>query len=77
MGIRLILALLTLWGLYIIVRGYLARSRESAARKKPKIAANTVKCGVCGTYLPEAEALQDQGQFFCSREHLTQQKNDQ
>jgi len=35
-----------------------------------------VQCKVCGTYLPEAEALQHQDDFFCSREHLTQQENE-
>ncbi|WP_199930329.1 PP0621 family protein [Sedimenticola thiotaurini] len=77
MGIRLILVLLTLWGLYIIVRGHLARRRKSASVKSPGSSANTVKCKVCDTYLPEAEALQHEGEFFCSREHLTQQQNDQ
>lgn len=76
MGIRLLLILLTLWALYIIVRGYLTRSGKPAARKQNRISANTVQCKVCGTYLPEGEALEHRGDFFCSREHLSQQINE-
>jgi len=76
MGIRLLLILLTLWALYIIVRAYIRRSRKSTVNQHNKIATNMVQCKVCGTYLPEAEALQHQDDFFCSREHLTQQENE-
>lgn len=76
MGIRLLLIFLTLWALYIIVRGYLARSGKSAIKQHNKVAAKMVQCKVCGTYLPEAEALLQQGDYFCSREHLTQQKHE-
>ncbi len=76
MGIRLLFILLTLWALYIIVRAYLRRSRKSATDRQSKVAANMVQCKVCGTYLPEAEALRHQGDFFCSPGHLTQQKSE-
>lgn len=77
MGIRLLLILFTLWALFIIVRAYIRRSQKPDVKKNNKIAANMVQCKVCGTYLPEAEALQHQGAFFCSRKHLMQQKNEQ
>lgn len=76
MGIRLLLILLTLWALYIIVRGYIKRSRKPPVNRHNKVAANMVQCKFCGTFLPEAEALPHKGEFFCSREHLTRQDHD-
>ena len=76
MGIRLLLILLTLWALFIIVRAYIRRFPKTDVKKNNKIAADMVQCKVCGTYLPEAEALQHQGTFFCSREHLMQRKDE-
>jgi formylmethanofuran dehydrogenase subunit E len=34
-----------------------------------------VQCKFCGTYLPEPEALQHNGEFFCSKEHLIRQES--
>ncbi|WP_420493179.1 PP0621 family protein [Sedimenticola hydrogenitrophicus] len=75
MGIRLILILLTLWALYIIVRGYIRRSRKPSVKRDNKVTANMVQCKFCGTYLPEPEALQHNGEFFCSKEHLIRQES--
>ena len=72
MGIRLLLVILTLWALFIIVRGYVRRSRKSTASRRKKVAENMVKCEVCGTYLPQGEALRQGDMFFCSREHMNQ-----
>jgi uncharacterized protein len=77
MGIRLLLILLTLWALYIIVRGYIKRSRKPPVNPHNKVAANMVQCKFCGTFLPETEALVHKGEFFCSRQHLKQQDDEQ
>jgi hypothetical protein len=70
MGIRLLFIILTLWAIYIIVRRYLARFSESDRRRENNAADNMVQCKVCNTYLPEAEALTKDGDFFCSEAHL-------
>ncbi len=69
MGIRLLLIILALWALYIIVRRYLSRAKESDRRRENKAADNMVQCKVCNTYLPESEALTKDGVFFCSEAH--------
>lgn len=76
MGIRLLLILLTLWALYILLRAYIKRARKPPVNKNNKVAANMVQCKFCGTFLPEAEALNRGGDFFCSREHLERQDSD-
>ncbi|WP_428609849.1 PP0621 family protein [Sedimenticola sp.] len=76
MGIRLLLILLTLWVLYISVRRYIRRREKNDVNRQNKIADNMVQCKFCGTYLPESEALKNNSDFFCSKEHLTQQNHD-
>ena len=33
---------------------------------------NMVRCAQCGLHLPEAEAISDQGLYFCCEEHRRQ-----
>jgi uncharacterized protein len=36
-----------------------------------------VQCANCGIYIPEREALQRAGQYFCSQAHLDEGSNHQ
>ncbi|WP_438971815.1 PP0621 family protein [Methylophaga sp.] len=58
--------------LYIIISNLLRKSR------KPSLSSTTsermVRCEQCGLHIIEKEALEDNRQFFCSRDHLEEHR---
>ncbi len=64
-----ILVVLTVWRM-LNARGQKPRSPDAAARKAGGAGAEPmVRCAHCGIHLPRSEALQSQGQTWCSQEH--------
>ncbi len=66
--IRIIIALLALWLVVHYVRRALAR-RRSSAEPTPDRPAPMLTCAVCGTHVPESEAVHAAGKTYCSEEH--------
>ncbi len=66
--IRIIIVLLGLWLVVHYVRRALARHRSSAA-PTPNRPAPMLTCAVCGTHIPESEAVRTAGKTYCSEEH--------
>ncbi len=67
--IRLIVIALIIYLLIQIVKRWLANKNAQASSQQDKLK-NMVRCKVCQLHIPEAEALQRDGDFFCSQEHL-------
>jgi len=65
--IRLIALAAAVW----LVWRYVAR-RNTARTVEPRIDQKVVACAICGTHVPEADALSDNGESYCSSEHLEQ-----
>ncbi len=77
MGLRTILFILALWGIYLIVR-HLMRSQSL---KKPPAptrmkSVDSVQCAYCGLHLPRQEALERQGRYYCNQAHLSAARKD-
>jgi uncharacterized protein len=70
MGIRYLLLAAAIWALYIMVRRLLARrgKGQSPADTAPPV--TMVSCTRCGIHVPQTEALEKDGQFYCCREHM-------
>lgn len=72
--LRLLLVALAVWIVIILLRN----RRHQAAMKKPpdkqKID-NIVPCASCGMHIPESQALQKDGKYYCSAEHRDQSQN--
>jgi uncharacterized protein len=66
--IRIITILLGLWLVVHFVRRALARHRRSSG---PSTAdpARMVACTVCGTHIPESEAIRTDGGVYCCEQH--------
>ena len=47
-----------------------AANKNSTSSSHQNIENKMVKCKVCQLHIPENEALQKDGDFFCSQEHL-------
>ena len=45
------------------------RRRRSAPGQRPPSVQNMVRCERCGLHVPEREALQDAGRYYCSVQH--------
>lgn len=52
--------------IYFVIRGMI---RRGGGRQSPPPAERMVACGHCGLNLPQSEALQQSGRFYCSEEH--------
>jgi uncharacterized protein len=60
----LVLVIVVVWRLAQGVR------RKNAARQVPPAApGQMVSCSHCGIYLPQSEAVAEDGKFFCCAEH--------
>ena len=73
--LRLLLIALAVWIIIALIRNH--RSRRSALKKRRENQAidSIVPCEVCGTHVPETEAIVEAGKFYCSREHRDQARN--
>ena len=71
--IRLIALLLAVW---LVWRFVMRRNAKSNSDSEKRIDQKVVQCAVCGTHVPESEALSKNGASYCSREHLALSERD-
>jgi len=65
---RTLVIIIVLALVIMIARRLLARPKTPVKRKSTS--EHMVQCANCGIYIPEQEALQRAGRFYCSQEHL-------
>jgi uncharacterized protein len=63
---KLLVLLLAGAVVYFLIRGMM---RPGGGRRAPPQVERMVPCGHCGVNLPQSEALESGGRFFCSEEH--------
>jgi hypothetical protein len=64
---RLLILIAGVIVLLLLLRSLLPRSR--ARPRQENMPEKMVSCAWCRLYLPQSEALQGNGIFFCNREH--------
>src|SRR5262249_6379021 len=52
--------------IYYVIRGM---TRRGSLPRSPRPAERMVACGQCGINVPQSEALESRGRFYCSEEH--------
>ena len=67
-GIRILLLLIGI-GLVIAILTHFARGSSRITEKKPKHVDKVVECRYCGTYIPEQEAIESNGSYYCCEQH--------
>ncbi len=67
--IRLIVIALIIYLLVQIIKRW-AANKNAASLKQQLDQQNMVKCESCQVHIPENEALQKDGKFYCSQAHL-------
>jgi uncharacterized protein len=68
------LAIIIVLVLIVIIAKRLLLSPPAPKRRSEKNE-RMVQCANCGIYLPEREALQRDGQYFCSQAHLDETRH--
>jgi uncharacterized protein len=66
------LILLLLLGIlaYLIIKGFKRAAERSAQKRPPENAAERmVSCARCGVYLPQSDAIESAGRYYCCEEH--------
>ncbi len=70
--VRLLVILVIAWLIYSTTRRWLASLDQKRDQKKSDRSAHIetmVSCAYCGLHVPQKEALQMQGKYYCSSEH--------
>jgi len=63
------LVIIIVLALIVIIAKRLLQKPQPPARRRQKNE-RMVQCANCGMYIPEQEALQRAGRYFCSQAHL-------
>jgi uncharacterized protein len=65
---KLLVLLIAAAVIYMVIRGMIRRGGGGTRPSRPQ-AERMVACGHCGINVPQSEALEDRGRFYCSEEH--------
>jgi YHS domain-containing protein len=66
---RLIILVVLIFLLLALLKGYLARTRVASRRRPPPIEGEDMALDPqCQSYVPKREAIEEGGNYFCSRE---------
>ncbi len=69
----LVIALIVYLVIQIFKRWAANKNTQTNSAQKNQEEQKMVPCDVCQLHIPENEALQRDGKFFCSQKHLNQQ----
>ena len=67
--LQIALIVILAWLAYRVVRQFLARTHAGPKPRPVAPAGNMVRCVHCGVHVPESEAINERGRYYCSREH--------
>jgi len=70
---RLFLLILIVWLFIVVLRQAKMKKKSNQASRhtdgQKNIPSSTIKCEYCGVYIPQQEAIQKQGHYYCSEKH--------
>lgn len=67
--IRLLIYIFLIWLVVSFVKRLLNPPPQSRRTAKPKQVENFVACHKCGLHIPQQEAIEHQGHYYCSKAH--------
>jgi uncharacterized protein len=73
--LRLLLIALAVWIIVVLIRNHRSRQATLNKQKDSRRIDSIVPCAVCGTHVPEDEAIHEAGEYYCSPEHRDQAGN--
>jgi uncharacterized protein len=72
---RLIIILAIAYVAYRLFTAWQRSSSQQPRKKDPEQVENVVRCHYCKLHIPETEAIEYQGRYYCSTQHLEQDKS--
>ena len=67
--IRFIILAIVIWIIYMMVKRLIAGNPDTE-QTEAKPLEDMQQCKYCGVHVPQTEALENDGNFFCSAHHL-------
>ena len=74
--LRLLIVGLIVFMVIMLLRRILGANRPAQADAARLETSAMVKCSYCDLHVPESEAIESEGQYFCSAEHRTLENQD-
>ena len=68
---RLLILLAIAWLAYRLFRAWQRSLQQPKAKSRPQVE-NVVRCHTCQLHIPETEAIEKNGRYYCSQQHLQQ-----
>ena len=72
--LRLLLIGLAVWIIITLLRNHRSRKDALNKRQNKQNIDSIVPCALCGTHVPESEAIHEAGKVYCSPEHRDQSR---
>ena len=69
MGLRLLIYIFIIWLAVQFVKRLLNPSTQPRPKHKAKQVETFVACHKCGLHIPQHEAIESQGRYYCSKAH--------
>ena len=66
MGIRTIIIIIAVYGLYWIIRKLLNNNNN---KRKIEEVEDMIECNYCGTHLPISDAIERDNKYYCCEQH--------
>lgn len=67
--IRLLIYIFIIWLAVQFIKRLLNPPARPHSKQKPKQVESFVACHKCGLHIPQQEAIESQGYYYCSKEH--------
>lgn len=73
-GIRVLLFVIGI-ALVVVILKRLATGSKPVAGPRREQVGKMVQCHHCGLYLPQQDAIEDSGRYYCSQDHLREDRD--
>lgn len=67
--IRFLLIVIVIWLAYNYIKRWLNSPSQKPRARKPKQVETIVACHKCGLHIPQHEAIESRGNYYCSESH--------
>lgn len=74
--IRFIILAIVIWIIYMMVKRLIA-GNAGAEQQEAKPLEDMQQCKYCGVHVPQTDAIENGGDFFCSTQHLKKHQDEQ
>jgi uncharacterized protein len=67
--VRLITIIFVIWLVIYLARRLLQKRDTEKKHRQTRQIGNMVRCETCGLHIPDTEAIEENGHYYCCEEH--------